>query len=44
MRKQNITACDQACDGCHGDGPDMCTKCATGYVLHDNICTGKMAL
>lgn len=37
-------ACDQACDGCHGDGPDMCTKCANGYVLRDNICVDKKAV
>lgn len=31
--------CDSACDGCTGDGPDMCVKCAAGYVLQDNMCT-----
>lgn len=30
--------CDPACNGCHGDGPDMCLNCAEGYKLHDNIC------
>lgn len=25
--------CDRACDGCHGDGPDMCLKCGNGYKL-----------
>lgn len=34
-------ACDQSCDGCHGDGPDMCTKCAAGYSLKDGLCVGK---
>ncbi|XP_014216889.1 cysteine-rich with EGF-like domain protein 2 [Copidosoma floridanum] len=31
-------ACDRACNGCFGDGPDMCTKCADGYEQKDNIC------
>lgn len=30
--------CDRACDGCHGDGPDMCLRCATGYKLENNNC------
>lgn len=25
--------CDRACRGCHGDGPDMCLKCADNYKL-----------
>lgn len=25
--------CDRACDGCQGDGPDMCLRCANGYKL-----------
>lgn len=25
--------CDRACDGCHGDGPDMCLKCGKNYQL-----------
>jgi protein disulfide-isomerase len=34
--------CDKACDGgCHGDGPDMCEKCASGFELRDGICTGE---
>lgn len=33
--------CDRACVGCTGDGPDMCTQCAAGYVLVDNMCTGN---
>ncbi len=24
--------CDQACDGCDGDGPDNCHRCAEGYT------------
>ncbi|XP_026824622.1 cysteine-rich with EGF-like domain protein 2 [Ooceraea biroi] len=31
-------ACDKACDGCNGDGPDMCTKCIEGYTEKDNLC------
>ncbi|KAL1130167.1 hypothetical protein AAG570_013105 [Ranatra chinensis] len=31
-------ACDRACESCHGDGPDMCEKCAQGYILKDHIC------
>jgi len=30
--------CDKSCDGCFGDGPDMCDKCATGFFLKDKIC------
>lgn len=30
--------CDRACDGCHGDGPDMCVKCAKGYKLEKGNC------
>uniref|UniRef100_A0A8D9BEM2 Cysteine-rich with EGF-like domain protein 2 n=1 Tax=Cacopsylla melanoneura TaxID=428564 RepID=A0A8D9BEM2_9HEMI len=30
--------CDPSCNGCDGDGPDMCQKCAQGYKLVDNIC------
>lgn len=35
------TACDQSCDGCSGDGPDMCDRCVSGYGLKDGICMGK---
>uniref|UniRef100_A0A6G1SP83 Cysteine-rich with EGF-like domain protein 2 n=1 Tax=Aceria tosichella TaxID=561515 RepID=A0A6G1SP83_9ACAR len=28
--------CDRACDGCHGDGPDMCLRCAKNYKLDNN--------
>ncbi|XP_014233062.1 cysteine-rich with EGF-like domain protein 2 [Trichogramma pretiosum] len=31
-------ACDRACDGCYGDGPDMCEKCAERFIKKDNIC------
>lgn len=30
--------CDYACNGCTGDGPDMCEHCAEGYVLKDKVC------
>lgn len=33
--------CDPSCDGCSGDGPDMCKKCARGFTLIDNLCIGK---
>jgi len=25
-------ACDKSCNGCQGDGPDTCLKCAEGYT------------
>ncbi|CRL03643.1 CLUMA_CG016174, isoform A [Clunio marinus] len=31
--------CDKSCNGCDGDGPDMCVKCADGYELRDGMCT-----
>ncbi|KAJ8679280.1 hypothetical protein QAD02_015067 [Eretmocerus hayati] len=31
-------ACDRACDGCSGDGPDMCDKCAEGFNKKGNLC------
>lgn len=31
-------ACDKSCNGCSGDGPDMCDKCADGYFLMDKLC------
>jgi len=36
-------ACDKSCDGCDGDGPDMCDKCAQGYVLdkEKGLCVGE---
>ncbi|KAH8333912.1 cysteine-rich with EGF-like domain protein 2 isoform X1 [Drosophila kikkawai] len=30
--------CDRSCDGCEGDGPDMCKKCAEGYKLKEGKC------
>ncbi|XP_051172044.1 cysteine-rich with EGF-like domain protein 2 [Leptopilina boulardi] len=30
--------CDKVCNGCIGDGPDMCIKCADGYHKKDNFC------
>lgn len=35
-------ACDKSCDGCDGDGPDMCEKCADGYELRDGMCAGEL--
>ncbi|KAK9889428.1 hypothetical protein WA026_004698 [Henosepilachna vigintioctopunctata] len=31
-------SCDRSCHSCTGDGPDMCKKCAQGYVLRDSVC------
>lgn len=31
-------ACDRSCEGCHGDGPDMCRKCAKGYSKKGELC------
>lgn len=31
-------SCDKSCAGCTGDGPDMCIRCASGYMLIDNVC------
>ncbi|XP_061394470.1 cysteine-rich with EGF-like domain protein 2 [Musca vetustissima] len=31
--------CDRSCEGCDGDGPDMCKKCASGFTLKDGKCT-----
>ncbi|XP_030380532.1 cysteine-rich with EGF-like domain protein 2 isoform X2 [Scaptodrosophila lebanonensis] len=30
--------CDRSCNGCDGDGPDMCRQCADGYKLKDGKC------
>ncbi|KAH8279615.1 hypothetical protein KR018_008346 [Drosophila ironensis] len=30
--------CDRSCNGCDGDGPDMCRKCADGYQLKEGKC------
>lgn len=37
-------SCDKSCDGCTGDGPDMCNKCADGYHEKDNICISKSTI
>jgi hypothetical protein len=39
-----LAACDKACESCEGDGPDMCTGCAQGYSLQDNMCVGMYIL
>lgn len=38
----SFLACDKACDGCSGDGPDMCNKCAEGFKKKGNMCVGKL--
>ncbi|GFS51611.1 cysteine-rich with EGF-like domain protein 2-A [Trichonephila inaurata madagascariensis] len=30
--------CDKSCDGCRGDGPDMCEKCAKGFTYQEPFC------
>ncbi|KAH7974097.1 hypothetical protein HPB49_009838 [Dermacentor silvarum] len=35
---RQLAVCDFACDGCTGDGPDHCVKCAKSYVLKDKTC------
>lgn len=35
-----FSECDRSCEGCTGDGPDLCFKCADGYDLRDGLCTG----
>ncbi|XP_066982385.1 cysteine-rich with EGF-like domain protein 2 isoform X2 [Macrobrachium rosenbergii] len=30
--------CDKACEGCTGDGPDMCLECAEGFIKEGNMC------
>lgn len=39
-----LAACDRACETCEGDGPDMCIKCAQGYILQDIMCVGTYIL
>lgn len=39
-----LAACDRACESCQGDGPDMCDKCAEGYIMKDNVCVGAYIL
>ncbi|XP_044756684.1 cysteine-rich with EGF-like domain protein 2 [Coccinella septempunctata] len=31
-------SCDSSCHSCTGDGPDMCKKCAKGFVMKDKLC------
>lgn len=31
-------ACDKSCNGCNGDGPDMCIACAEGFHKVDKLC------
>lgn len=33
--------CDKSCNGCEGDGPDMCRECADGYALKQGICSSS---
>lgn len=33
--------CDKSCTGCTGDGPDMCLRCANGYVFVNNVCVDE---
>ncbi|MPC32037.1 Cysteine-rich with EGF-like domain protein 2 [Portunus trituberculatus] len=35
--------CDKACDGCNGDGPDMCERCAEGFILEKDMCVDNSA-
>lgn len=37
-KKTILKECDRACNGCYGDGPDMCLKCANGYKLDNGNC------
>lgn len=39
----SISDCDGACNGCTGDGPDMCKKCADGFSLNNGVCTSEKA-
>ena len=39
-----LAACDRACESCEDEGPDMCTRCAQGYMLQDNVCVGTYIL
>lgn len=42
MPLYHILECDKSCDGCNGDGPDMCLRCADGYVFQDPVCIGNL--
>ncbi|XP_043212562.1 cysteine-rich with EGF-like domain protein 2 isoform X3 [Amphibalanus amphitrite] len=39
--KYTCMDCDRACATCHGDGPDMCHECATGYVKKGKLCVDE---
>jgi len=41
VKLRTFSACDKACNGCSGDGPDMCIKCTEGYNKKDNLCISK---
>ncbi|XP_023938517.2 cysteine-rich with EGF-like domain protein 2 [Bicyclus anynana] len=30
--------CNEACNGCHSDGPDACDECATGWSKEFGVC------
>lgn len=30
--------CDRSCNGCTGDGPDLCKKCTDGFEIRDGMC------
>jgi len=36
-------SCDKACEGCTGDGPDNCNKCADGFIIdpEKHICVDE---
>lgn len=40
----NVLDCDMACDGCTGDGPDMCINCADGYREKNNLCISMFSI
>lgn len=33
--------CDTACEGCYGDGPDMCIRCAEDHIMVEKVCIGS---
>jgi hypothetical protein len=37
------TECDKSCNGCFGDGPDMCETCASDFVMRDKLCIGEFS-
>lgn len=36
--------CDRSCQSCTGDGPDMCDKCAEGYIMKHKRCVGEYSI